>query len=83
MYQVAPGYVSFLVNGISFAVRGRGVSAETLRRDLQSVDNGVPMTAVRTMNAVLDGSLAPRRFNLRLLGLFAVASMLLARDDRG
>jgi putative ABC transport system permease protein len=78
MYQVAPSYLSFLANGISFAVRGSRLPAETLRQTLQSVDSSVPSTPARTMEEALAIWLAPRRFNLEVLGAFACASLLLA-----
>jgi predicted permease len=58
------------------------LSATTLepliRRELQAVDANLPVFNVRTMNAVIDGSLASRRFSAELVGVFAVVALLLA-----
>ena len=52
--------------------------AAGLRRALESSDRGIPLARVRTMDQVLERSLAERRFNLFLLGGFGVMSLLLA-----
>jgi putative ABC transport system permease protein len=76
--QVSQSYLSFITNGISFAVRSAAVSPEIIRRELRAVDSEVPATNVRTMEESLAGTLASRRFNLFLLGTFAVSALLLA-----
>ena len=43
-----------------------------VRREVQAVDRDVPASSIRTMEQFLSASVAPRRFNLLLLGLFAV-----------
>ncbi|HEV8200299.1 MAG TPA: ABC transporter permease [Candidatus Polarisedimenticolia bacterium] len=48
------------------------------RQAVASADAGVPATNIRTMEQYLEASVAPRRFNLRLLLAFAAASLLLA-----
>ncbi|HWZ43788.1 MAG TPA: ABC transporter permease [Candidatus Saccharimonadales bacterium] len=54
-------------------------SAEPLiRREVQTVDPNLPIFNVLTMNEVIDGSLALRRFSAELVGMFAVAALLLA-----
>jgi len=70
--------------------RGRSVSivlrtslsASTLepqiRREIQSVDPGLPVFNVSSMDDVLDKSLAPRRFSADLVGGFAGLALLLA-----
>ena len=50
----------------------------SVRREVLAVDPDVPVYDVKTMREVLDGSLASRRFNMALLGLFAVLAVLLA-----
>lgn len=42
------------------------------------VDPGLPVFGVRSMNEVMETSLAPRRFSAELVGTFAVAALLLA-----
>jgi len=49
-----------------------------IRREIQAVDPDLPVFNVRTMNEVIDGSLASRRFSAELVGVFAVVALLLA-----
>ncbi len=49
-----------------------------IRREIQAVDPDLPVFNVRTMNEVIDGSLASRRFSAELVGAFAVVALLLA-----
>jgi predicted permease len=49
-----------------------------IRREIQAVDPDLPVFNVRTMNEVIDGSVASRRFSAELVGVFAVVALLLA-----
>jgi putative ABC transport system permease protein len=49
-----------------------------LRRELRELDPALPVTQVRTLDEILDDSLAPRRFNMTLLSAFALLAGLLA-----
>jgi putative ABC transport system permease protein len=49
-----------------------------VRRAIQAVDREVPATSIRTMESYLAASVAPRRFNLWLLTVFAGAALVLA-----
>lgn len=49
-----------------------------IRREIQAVDPNLPVFDVRTMNEVIDGSLASRRFSAELVGVFAIVALLLA-----
>jgi len=49
-----------------------------IRRELEAVDLTLPVFNVRTMNEVIDGSLASRRLSVELVGVFAVVALLLA-----
>jgi len=49
-----------------------------VRREIQAVDRGVPASSIRTMEQYLADSVAPRRFNLWLLTVFAGAALVLA-----
>ena len=66
---------------LSVAVR-TSLSATTLepqiRREIQAIDPDVPVFNVRTMNEVIDGSLASRRFSAELVSVFAIVALLLA-----
>jgi putative ABC transport system permease protein len=52
--------------------------AAAVRRELLQLDPALPIRSLRPMNQLLDGSIAPQRFNFSLLGLFAGIGMLLA-----
>jgi putative ABC transport system permease protein len=52
--------------------------APAVRREVQALDSALPIYGLRTMDELLSGSLAQRRFNLWLLGLFASVALLLA-----
>jgi putative ABC transport system permease protein len=75
IYQV-PG-----LRSLSVAVR-TSLSATSLepqiRREIQAIDPILPVFNVRTMNEVIDGSLASRRFSAELVGVFAALGLLLA-----
>ena len=55
-----------------------GVLGEAIRREVQAVDPGIPVFAIRTMDDVVARTLAARRFALELLGVFAAVAFLLA-----
>jgi putative ABC transport system permease protein len=68
-------------NSLNLAVRAQMDPVQltaAVRNVVQSVDSEQPIAHVRTMEEVMDESLAPRRFNLFLLTAFAVAALLLA-----
>jgi predicted permease len=69
------------IRNLSVTVR-TSLSATSLepliRREIQAVDPDLPVFNVRTMNEVIDGSLASRRFSAELVGVFAVVALLLA-----
>lgn len=48
------------------------------RRELQAVDRDVATANVRTLEDYISDSVAPRRFNLRVLTIFSLAALLLA-----
>jgi predicted permease len=49
-----------------------------IRREIEAIDPNLPAFNVRTMNEVIDGSLASRRFSAQLVGVFALVALLLA-----
>jgi len=49
-----------------------------IRREIQSIDAGLPVFHVLSMNDVIDASLASRRFSADLVGGFAGVALLLA-----
>ena len=67
--------------GVTLALRIDGdpiAAAPTIRKALSSVDSTQSIFAVRTMEQALAESIAPRRFNLLLLGTFAGVALFLA-----
>jgi predicted permease len=52
--------------------------ADAMRKAIWSVDPEVPVPAVRMLGGVVEDSVANRRFEMRLLLLFAVSALLLA-----
>jgi putative ABC transport system permease protein len=55
-----------------------GTLGDAIRGEVQSVDPGIPVFAVRTLNEVVAKSLADRRFALTILAVFAGVALLLA-----
>jgi len=49
-----------------------------IKRVVQSIDPDQPLANVRTLGSIVDESLAPRRFTLSVLGVFAGLAFLLA-----
>jgi putative ABC transport system permease protein len=49
-----------------------------IRHEIQSIDSGLPVFNIASMNDVLDRSLASRRFSANLVGGFAGLALLLA-----
>jgi len=79
--QVPQAALGFFINGMSLVVRSdtKPLSlANGIRRQIESMDNEVPASAVRTMDELLTASVAPRRFNLLLIEIFAAAALVLA-----
>ena len=53
-------------------------AAASMRAAVWSLDRQVPVSDIRTMEQVISQSTASRRFNMLLVGFFAVAALLLA-----
>jgi predicted permease len=79
--QIPEENVSFLTNNMNWVVR---TSVEPLtqvgavRREIQSVNGSVPTSNTRSMEQFLSSSVAPSRFNLFLIGIFAITALILA-----
>jgi putative ABC transport system permease protein len=79
--QIPESTVPFLAGNMSLVVRTSSNPqrlADGVRREVQSVDRDVPASSARTMEQFLTASVAPRRFNVILLAVFAGAALLLA-----
>src|SRR5262249_37905674 len=66
---------------VKFAVRTSGdpmQMREPIRRLMHELDPSLPLTAIYSMEQVVARSVAPERFNMSLLGLFAALGLLLA-----
>jgi putative ABC transport system permease protein len=75
-YASAPLLVAF-----SFVVRVEGdplTLAPAIRKAVAEIDKTQPIFGVMTLEQALADSIAPRRFNLILLGTFAASALLLA-----
>jgi putative ABC transport system permease protein len=79
--QIPDEKVSFLTNNMNWVVRTSAeplMQAGAVRREIQSVNGSIPTSNTRSMEQFLSSSLAPSRFNLFLLGIFAIAALILA-----
>lgn len=81
LLQLHPDQITSLRNNQFWVVR-TGTNpmalAEAFRRELRAVDPNVATSGLMSMDQYLSGSIAPRRFILRLLGVFAACALLLA-----
>jgi len=81
LLQLHPDQVVTLRNNQYWVVRtGRNpmALAESFRRSLRVVDPSVAASGMMTMDEHLSESIAPRRFILNLIGVFAASALLLA-----
>src|SRR5262249_7376066 len=66
---------------VKFVVRTTGeplLQSEAIRLQMRALDSTLPVTAMRSMEQLVSSSVAPERFNMLLLGLFAALGLLLA-----
>jgi len=66
---------------LNLVVRSRAAPGElvpAMREQLRAVDPNVPLSAATTLEDVLDASVAPRRFYMALLAVFAAVALGLA-----
>jgi putative ABC transport system permease protein len=52
--------------------------AVAVRAEARAIDKDLPVSSIQTMEQVFAGSIAGRRFNMLLLGVFAAAALILA-----
>ena len=74
MQSAAPRALTLIVRGKSdpFALLG------AVEKQVWSIDKNVPLSDIKTMEEVVAGSIEAQRFNLFLLGLFALVALMLA-----
>jgi putative ABC transport system permease protein len=68
-------------SGLSLVIRTSGdplASVAAARSEIRSIDKGIPIFNVKTMNDVLAVSVAPQRMSMLLLTAFAAMALLLA-----
>ena len=74
-----PFWKSGNVSDLLVRCAGNPIAMEaTIRRAIQSLDSGVPAPKMRTMQEMVDRSVAPRRFQMEVAGSFGIAALLLA-----
>jgi predicted permease len=74
-------HTQFPAGQMFLVARARGdetLLVNRLRTELRALDSELPIAAVRTAEDVLDETLSPRRFNVIMLTLFAIAALGLA-----
>jgi putative ABC transport system permease protein len=77
IYQFRGSRVLSLSVTVRTSLSATGLEPQ-IRHEIQAVDPNLPVFDVRTMNEVIEGSLASRRFSAELVGVFAVVALLLA-----
>ena len=79
--QMPEENVSLLTNNMNWVVRTSSeplMLADAVRREIRSANASVATSNTRSMEQFLSLSLAPSRFNLFLIGIFAIAALILA-----
>jgi len=79
--QQTPAYEGFAPRNMNVVVRStlsRDALASSIRRIVASVDPGLPVVGLRSMDEVFDDALARPRFLAELLVIFAVVALALA-----
>ncbi|HEX8144775.1 MAG TPA: ABC transporter permease [Pyrinomonadaceae bacterium] len=74
-------YQQFPYAGMTLVVRTASdpqTMASVARREVQTIDQSLPVSNVRSMEEVVSNSVSQRRFSMTLLGLFATVALLLA-----
>jgi putative ABC transport system permease protein len=80
-FQSAAGYLASQTSALTVVVRSTidpTALTQTLREQVQALDKDQPVAAIKTMEVYLDESIAQRRFNMLLLGVFAGLALVLA-----
>ena len=79
--QMPDQFVSLVSRGIGVVVRTNGpplAQTSALRRTLSRLNSELVMYDARTMDEVISGSLAARRFSMALLGVFAALALVMS-----
>jgi putative ABC transport system permease protein len=81
LLQSAPSYLSGVTSALTIVVRSpidATALATALREQVQALDKDQPVSEIKTMEWYLADSMAQRRFNMLLLGVFAGLALVLA-----
>lgn len=81
MLQIPDRFMPLVRNGIGVVVRTQGsplAMVDTIRETLEKMNSEEVMFDVRTMQSIVDDSLAARRFSMVLLALFAGLALVLS-----
>ena len=73
--QTAPGSLQLVIRT---SVTDPQMLAQTVRREIQQMDANLPVFNVRTMDFYAERTMAPRRFPMLLLTIFAAVALVLA-----
>jgi putative ABC transport system permease protein len=65
-------------NPMSLVWRSQSSSIDQVRAALRTIDPNVSLSAINSMDSLIENSLGPRRFNLYLLTAFAAVALALA-----
>jgi putative ABC transport system permease protein len=79
--QSTPGYLSSVSSALIIVMRSTidpTALSQTLREQVQALDKDQPVSEIKTMEWYLADSMAQRRFNMLLLGVFAGLALVLA-----
>jgi putative ABC transport system permease protein len=79
--QIHEDGVAFVRNNQFWVIQTDGdplLMAQSVQREIQAVNREIPASNAKSMEQYLAASMAPRRFNLLLLSVFAAAALLLA-----
>ncbi len=79
--QFPDQFLSLMAGGVGVAVRTQGpplMRVSQLRRALSHLNSQQVMYNVRTMDGIIAGSLAARRFSMILLGIFAALALVMS-----
>jgi putative ABC transport system permease protein len=77
-YELAPVTTPMSMNVLVRTSGKRKPDTRSIERIVANIDRTQPVYGVQTLEQALSGSVAPRRFNLFLLGTFAGTALLLA-----
>ncbi len=81
LYDQLPQYVQFAPGQLNVVLRSPlplASLAPHIRRTMTAMDPSLPIVQLRTMDAVVEASIARQHFQSQLLGIFAVVALLLA-----